>query len=613
MTNRDVESDGEIGTGERLIRMKYRLRGWFVLAATLAACLIFMWTALTVAGLRAQAGLQASLREALALQTETLSGLLEKYRLLPPLLSRRDDIIAAFEEPDSARGLAMARAKATEIANYSGAKDVAFADASGRVFASARGIFDNSRLNESALLEAALQGRLGRESMSPEENERAYVFASAVRRNDDVVGVIAIYVNMDRIELTWALSNNPIAVTDSTGRVFVANRPDWRLKNLYGRRGENAVFDEAQAGAGSVAKPVAGGAYYHSAARELPLMGWTLHVFADESPIRTAERNAAIVALLACLLAGSLAWYVVKRQEVRAVRQFRARATSIRLERLVRERTADLTEVNAALAREVSERTEAEDQLRRTQAELIQAAKLAALGQMSATLSHEYNQPLAAIRTYADNAGQLIARGRIDAARDAVSRIAGLVDRMSELSRTLLSFARKPGTAIRDVGLGTVVDEALLLATPRARKAGIVITKHEMDAGMIVRGGHVRLSQVVVNLVNNAIDALSGVGSPGAVANPRIVLTAQRRGDRIVLCIEDNGPGIAAEARDHIFEPFYSTKGVGEGLGIGLSIVYSIVQEFGGTVAVRKSDEGGTLIEVSLVAATAQEPLARAS
>ncbi|WP_198174072.1 sensor histidine kinase [Mesorhizobium xinjiangense] len=608
-----MEIEADIDAGERLIRLKYKKRGWLVLAATLAAALIFMWGALTVAGLQALRTVEASLREALALQTETLSGLLEKYRLLPPLLSRRDDIVQAFADPHSPRGLALAEAKATEIANYSGAKDAAFADASGRVFASARGIFDNSKLNESALLEAALQGRLGRESMSPDENERAYVFASAVRRAGAVIGVIAIYVNMDRIELTWALSNNPIAVADSTGRVFVANRADWRLQKLYGRPGDDAIFGAAPAATGGVVTPAAGRAQYRTAARQLPLMGWTLHVFADDAPVRTAERNAAIVALLTCLLAGSLAWYGVKRQEVRAVRQFRARATSVRLEQLVRERTADLTEANAALAHEVKERTEAEEQLRRTQAELIQAAKLAALGQMSATLSHEYNQPLAAIRTYADNGRQLIARGRVEAAADALSRIGGLVERMSELSRTLLSFARKPGTAIGDVRLEPVVDEALMLATPRARKAGIAIRKQGFDAGMAVRGGHVRLSQVVVNLVNNAIDALSGVGSAGAVAEPLITLRAQRHDDRIVLSVEDNGPGIAPAARDHVFEPFFSTKGVGEGLGIGLSIVYNIVREFGGSVAVSDTSEGGTRIAVTLVAAAVEKPLARAS
>src|SRR5690606_17693608 len=137
----------------------------------------------------------------------------------------------------------------------------------------------------------------------------------------------------------------------------------------------------------------------------------------------------------------------VKRREATQLRQLRADASAHRLENLVRERTADLTQVNAALAHEVKERTEAEDMLRKTQAELIQAAKLAALGQMSATLSHEYNQPLAAIRTYSDNATELLARGKSQAAAEAMARIAGLVDRMSELSRTLLSFARKPGTS----------------------------------------------------------------------------------------------------------------------------------------------------------------------
>lgn len=264
----------------------------------------------------------------------------------------------------------------------------------------------------------------------------------------------------------------------------------------------------------------------------------------------------------------------------------RDRASAIRLERQVRDRTKALSDSNASL--------------RQAQSELVQSAKLAALGQMSATLSHEYNQPLAAIRTYADNARLLIERGRTGPADEAIGHIAGLVDRMSELSRTLLGFARRPGVTVQPVNLGAVVDEALLLAGPRAKKAGVAVRKQGFDETVTVMGGRVRLTQVVVNLVNNAVDALTGVGAAIAIADPEIVISAEREEDGVTLTISDNGPGIAAENRERVFEPFFSTKAAGEGIGIGLSIVYTILKDLGASIEVGSGPAGGAAFVIRL-------------
>lgn len=603
----------EIHAGESLIRRRYARIGFAVLGATLVCGAALVWLAYAFGSAQARRAVEASASEALALQSETLSGVLEKYRLLPPLLARRDDIIALFSLPRDREGRDAARRVAFEIAGYSGAKDVAFADVSGRIFASARGIFDNSRLNGSALLDAARQGRLGRETRS-DDNERAYVFAAPVRRDAALIGVIAVYVRIDRIEQTWSLSANPIAVTDADGLVFISNRPQWHQRRLFGPVDDGAVLTGDPGGNGVVAEAGEPGLGYIPARRELPLMGWSLHVLADRAPVVAAGRTASLVVVLAALLAGSLSFFLVKRREAYALRQARADAEAHRLEHLVQERTADLTQANAALAHEVRERTEAEAQLRKAQNELIQAAKLAALGQMSATLSHEYNQPLAAIRTYADNATTFLQRNRAESAREALGRISGLVDRMSELSRTLLSFARKPGTEIGDVALAPVLEEALMLVGPRARNAGIEIRREAIVPDLVVRGGKLRLTQVVVNLLNNALDALCGIGSQGRPDTPLVTIGAHRLGDRVALTVDDNGPGIPDALRDQVFEPFFSTKGVGEGVGIGLSIVYNIVREFGGTVHVSGAPGGGARFTVQLTAAAStQHVLARAS
>ena len=591
--------NGATESGYQLAR-RYRMRARMVLAGAVFAAVLLGLALQELAGRSALAEVRASADEALALQAATVTGILEKYRLLPPLLSRREDIAGLFDRPWAPTNRDEAGRKAIEIAGFSGAKDVVFADREGRIFASARGIYDRSSVQETTLFEAAGQGRLGRETRSLDADERAYVFASAVRRDDAVAGVIAVYVRFDQIEATWSLSAMPILVTGSEGRIFLGNRPDWQLQPLH--EGEGALLRPAGGTSADLFR-TPDGALVVQAVRHLPLLDWQLNVLADHAPVREARWLAGVIGLLLAALLGITGWFTVKRAEAMHMRLRRDRASALRLERLVRDRTRALSQTNASLAREVEERARAEAQLRQTQKELVQSAKLAALGQMSATLSHEYNQPLAAIRTYADNARQFLERGREEPAREAISRIAGLTERMSELSRTLLGFARKPGTEITDVRLSAVVDEALLLAGPRAKKAGIVIRRSGIDPGVKVRGGRVRLTQVVVNLVNNAIDALTGIGAKGPTADPAIAISAAEASGAVRLVIEDNGPGLPSAEHDAVFEPFYSTKGVGEGIGIGLSIVYTIVKDLGGRIETGERAGGGARFTVVLQAA----------
>ena len=332
--------------------------------------------------------------------------------------------------------------------------------------------------------------------------------------------------------------------------------------------------------------------------RRLPLLEWDLHVLADPAPVAAARLSAATIATLASLLAGMIALVVLRRNEGLTIKARTDRAIALRLERVVRDRTRALSITNQTLSKEVQVRREAEERLRKTQDELVQTAKLAALGQMSTALSHEYNQPLAAIRSYADNALRFLDRGALSEVSGNLSRINGLVERMAELSRTLLSFSRKPGASIGPVPLGTIIDEALLLARPRARAAGIAdIQVGAGVSGVHVLGGRIRLGQVFVNLVNNAIDALSGC------ADARVQIDAKREGDRVFVTVMDNGPGIEPERLHKVFEPFFTTKGVGEGIGIGLSIVDNIIRDFGGTITVSNRPEGGACFTIDLQAA----------
>ncbi|TMV54331.1 two-component sensor histidine kinase, partial [Thioclava sp. BHET1] len=239
-----------------------------------------------------------------------------------------------------------------------------------------------------------------------------------------------------------------------------------------------------------------------------------------------------------------------------------------------------------------------EDRLRKTQSDLIQASKLAALGQMSAALSHEFNQPLAALSVYSDNAASFLAQRRPDLVRDNLERISRLVHRLASLSRHLHSFARRPGEALRPVDLRDALEAVLEIMERRIAASGTRVEMSIAPEAAQVRAGDVRLQQVLMNLISNALDVIEA-GAPA-----RIAITATRHAPgQSRLCLRDWGPGVPPGVVERMFDPFFTTKGPGKGLGLGLSISYNIVRDFGGSLSVETAAEGGAVFILDLPAA----------
>lgn len=264
------------------------------------------------------------------------------------------------------------------------------------------------------------------------------------------------------------------------------------------------------------------------------------------------------------------------------------------------------------LERRVRDRTR---ELRQTQEGLIHSAKLAAIGQMSAVLSHEYNQPLAAIRSYADNAQLLFQKGRVEQGQDNLARIGRLVDRLANLSKTLKTFARRPGVDTKPVSVEMVADEAILLMLPRARKNGVALELLCEQAGLHVMAGHTRLEQVLINLIANALDALVDRPGGGVTANEtflpsgKIQIRIYQKAGSGCIEVADNGPGIALELEKSIFEPFVTSKDRGVGLGLGLPIAYNLIKGFGGRLqlAVPQNPDMATAFDIALPLASNSE------
>jgi two-component system, NtrC family, C4-dicarboxylate transport sensor histidine kinase DctB len=558
-------------------------------AAMVLATLVIMWLT-GLASLRITlAELETRAEANLAVQTAVLERLLDKFRLLSPLLARGPDIGQLISGDDAPADPGIAAV----AAGMSGAEEVWLMDLAGKVIVSSQDGIPAGSIGGSTTIpqafEQAKQGQLGRQLIPGTPGEPSnYVFASPLRRNGQLVGVLAVRVSLEDVEQAWALSKDPLLALDDDGRVVVTNIADWRGQPWTGLNSGGDIAQLSFVGRLELLLPTTAAAdNFMQLKANLPVLGWEVRTLVNIEDARQRSGWAMLVALLVCVIAAGGVWFLIVRREEFTRQERRNRAAALRLERTVQSRTAELRKANVLLEQEVKEREQAEANLRLTQAELVQAAKLATLGRMSAALSHEYNQPLAAIRSDSEIAGMLIERGRAGEAQTNLTRIGGMVDRMAEIAKTLKGFTRKSGTDIKPVSLRQVIDEAMLLLQPQIKQSEVKLDLSLPDEDIIVKGGRIRLEQVVINLLSNALDAV------GSCEEPEVRMSLHVEKTEAVLSVSDNGPGIDADALPQIFDPFFTTKDVGAGLGLGLSIAYKIVHDFSGSLKAANREEGG--------------------
>lgn len=508
----------------------------------------------------------------LALASDRLVTGLQRFRSAAVLMTDHPDLRALHA------GGARARAEALllESADRFSAHRAFYADDRGRVLASAfEGAPDD--LSRRPWFRRAMTGALGFGHEVLADGSRIYVHAAPSFAADGAVqGALVLMVDLDILERAWRGTKPAVFFTDAGGRILVTNRSEilfWRRdgNRLIGPEGGFRPLEVSRAGPHEIWRqalsPYVPGAALHLT-QDLPVIGLGAEALVDVAPAqRWAALQAAVVVTL-CLFFGSLLFVATERR--RALSE-----ANVLLEGRVRARTREWEEANTALRAEVRERQEAEEALRRAQAELVQAGKLSALGQMSAGISHELNQPLTAIRQYAENGAAFLEKGRTERAADNLNRIAAMSARAARIIRNLRAFARNESEPMGRVDLVAVIDTAVELTEARLKADGVTLT-WEGGAPAFARGGEVRLGQVFVNLINNAADAMAG-------QDDRHIRITLERGPRLRIGVADTGPGIADP--DRVFEPFYSTKEVGGGMGLGLSISYGLVQSFGGQIS----------------------------
>ncbi|MWJ29462.1 GHKL domain-containing protein [Halomonas sp. ZH2S] len=613
-------------------------RLWLVLLSL--GLLLCMWQAAQIAREQALATLQGDAENELRLSVANLNGYLLRYDYLPSMLATRESVQRFLVSPKSQDPMPL-NMMLDRFRFTAGVSDVYLLDRHGTTLAASNWHRANTFIGQNyafrSYYTAAIAGGQGRFfGLGVQSLERGYYFSAPVWLDDTAPdarpdGVIVIKVLLDTVEESWAKQDATLLVTDADDIIFMASREQLRMTALQPlsesereallatRRYANeplpaaGIEEHDTYGDNSRIVSFAHGAMknenYLRLTQPIPEFGWQMHILKPMTPVTNAQWIAASMAgglYGVLLLGGGIGWQRLRLRREREAFAERERRTLARvrdeLEVSVEHRTRDLVASNCRLSAEIEERRRAEDNLRQTQDELIQAAKLAVLGQLAAGINHELNQPLAAIRAYGENARSFLARAQYTNVDTNLAQIIDLTQRMAEISAQLRQFSRKSGERQETISVQACVDYALRLFQSRLREGNVMVEQHWPDEILWVTGDLIRLEQVLVNLISNALHAMKDT------ENPCLKLSASQTGNKVMIRVADNGPGIPETHLTHIFEPFFTTKTPGSGLGLGLSISSRIIDDLAGTLRAANRLEGGAQFELTISLASSPQP-----
>jgi two-component system C4-dicarboxylate transport sensor histidine kinase DctB len=571
--------------------------------ALLALCLApLLWPLEHLAERYYRSELVGQNRQTLDLYVANLLGTLHRYEVLPQILGDLPALRAALATPDQGVAQSSANQLLKDICAQTGAEVMYLMDPAGNTLAASnwdkKDSFVGRNFSFRPYFSEAMAGRLGRFfGLGTTSAKRGYFFAAPVRDGEKVLGVLVVKVDLDRTESLWGKTPEQLLVTDHNGVVILTSRPDWRF------RATRSLTDAERQAIGAVQpyptrdpQPLEfNPSAWLTQTRQIEETGWSVSILAPRTlidrPVRTVVAVGGATLLVLMLLLGLM---MQRRRHYLDRIAFEAKARR-ELERRVAERTSDLEGLNRRLKEEVLEREHAQQELVHAQDDLVQAGKLSALGTMSASISHELNQPLAAIRSYAENAEVLLNHQRTEDARGNLKLISELTERMASIIAHLRAFARRDRHAPESVALQPALDDALALLAKRRRAMEVELIRDLPAATLWVEAGETRLRQVLGNLLANALDALTEKGPPR-----KLWLSAESTAEGVNLYIRDNGPGFCMEALGRASEPFYTTKTRTQGLGLGLAICDTLMRAFGGELSYANHRDGGALLTLRL-------------
>jgi len=559
---------------------------------------------------------------------------LSRYEYLPQVLSLSPDVLELLRSPDDDDLRRDANVYLETVNAHAQASASYVMDEGGLTLAASNwsqpGSFVHMNFSYRPYFRDAMNGVPGRfYGIGTVSREAGYYFSFPISTAGKRMGVATVKIGLDKLDAPWANSADKVLAIDRNGVVVLSSVAAWRFRTLrplsvqtlqqlaqtrqYTEAGELTALDlrehkpwsggaatVVQIGADVAQDKTANGRFGPDLlldSRPVDGTDWKLIMLSDMGPVHAFARTAAVVTMFALVFLTLLVMFFQQRRRIvhqrLAAREALQRAHD-ELEHKVELRTEALSEANQHLQSEVAERKRAEEILKNTLEDLVQTGKMAVLGQMSAGITHELNQPLAALRTLSANAVVFLERGQSEQVDLNLRTICQLTDRMGQITAQLKKFARRSGVELQPVPLSDVIADAVFLLGQRIREERIHL-EQKIEPGLCALCEGNRLEQVLVNLLVNAFDAIALGGMPR-----RVRVLAQRTPDGVSLEVHDNGPGIAPEVMPRLFEPFFTTKEQGRGLGLGLAISAGIVRDFGGLLRAARSPFGGAAFIVFL-------------
>ncbi|WP_417804991.1 ATP-binding protein [Thalassospira lucentensis] len=563
---------------------------------------LFVWLAVSSTGNLTISELEKTAQARLALYDSSLRAAIDRYRYLPYVVSRHHQVI------DAVSGLGNANTAdryLQQVNERSGAAALYVLDRSGKTIASSNWNTPDSFVGEDysfrPYFKQSITGAEGFFFGIGVTTGRSGLFISTpIRRNGpidgQIIGVVVVKLELDELERNWQDGGEVVFVADADGVITMTSRSDWKYRTLLPlspqdreRIVRNRQYSDEKLQSLDIGGQIADGSgtltigsdKFLYDVKKIDGSDWRIFFL---TPMNEVTARQGMVMLITVIVSGLILLIILflRERELKLASQREA----LEFERI--------QALNTRLEEEIAERRKTENELRGTQNELVQAGKLAALGQMSAAIAHEINQPIAAIRTFCASAKLMIERGKTEQLDQNISQISSLTERMGAITGQLKTFSRKSTGVLERVDLKVALDNALQLLGPQLESENCQLERNQPNSPLCVQADLVRIEQICVNIIRNALDAM--IDSPEK--RIRIDLTSDI--DTVIMRISDTGPGMSDDALALLFDPFFTTKEPGQGVGLGLSVTYGIVRDFGGSIKAYNAASGGACFEVRL-------------
>ncbi len=518
----------------------------------------------------------------LALYAGNLISELQRNSVVPLLLARDPELIRALNEGQFASTSARLISFQAEI----GAASILLLDKDGRaVGATNRNLLGSSHRSSPYFVDAQRTKDTVFSAQPRQAGGNDFTYSRAILADNRMVGVIVVAVDLMKYERAWAGLTDAVLVIDSEGKIILATEPRWRglpITDALAAQDVPTAIERAFRATTDWTKNrpdayLSGSAVMKTEAR-VPFRGWRILTYTAYDSVRERVNGVLALEIMGFAILLALTFYFLSRRAWSQSATFQRESAELRL-------------LNARLKREIAQREKVQKDLAVAELTLAQSSKLAALGEMSAAVSHELNQPLAAMKTYLAGARLLLQRHRPDEALSSFQRIDDLIDRMGAITRQLKSYARKGGEAFEPVDVRDCLSSALSMMEPQLKTRVVQITRNLPRSPVMIMADRLRLEQVIINLLRNALDATKDVKDP----HIDLTITVDHS---VHLTVRDNGHGL--DNMESLFEPFYTTKKPGEGVGLGLAISSGIVTDLGGRLIARNGEGTGAVFEVQL-------------